>query len=225
MLRLLRALLISALSMLVVLAPGVALAHDELIGSSPSAGETVGTAQELVLRFSGPIADIGAQVEVTGEDGSTVISGTPQIEGAELVQPLADDLAGGDYEVVWRVTSSDGHPISGTFGFSVEAADAAGTAEETTGQAAQEATEQETTEPETTEPATAAESPAATEQQAPAATTPGNPATTPAATPESSEEAVGGAEGGVPVWAWVVVGLAVLGLVGLLARTWSRGRS
>lgn len=186
MYRLLKPVLVGLLAFLVVLVPGgVAVAHDELLSSDPADGSTVEAPEELVLTFSGEIAQVGAQLQMTGGAGGEVADGDPEVRGTDLVQPLTD-VGPGDYEVVWRVTSSDGHPISGTFGFTVE------------GEPAVEATEDET--PEATEDATEDE---ATED-----------------TTQNDAES-----GGIPVWAWVVMGVVVIGLGALLARTWTRGRS
>ena len=45
----------------------------------------------------------------------------------EVRQSLAAGPAGA-YTVVWRVTSADGHPVSGTFGFTADQASASTTA-------------------------------------------------------------------------------------------------
>ena len=41
------------------------------------------------------------------------------MRGTTVTQPLAGGLPAGAYTVEWRVTSADGHPLSGTFGFTV----------------------------------------------------------------------------------------------------------
>ncbi|MGI8948079.1 MAG: copper resistance CopC family protein [Ornithinimicrobium sp.] len=97
-----------------------ALAHDELTGTEPASGETLQQPPaELTLTFSGELTDLGAWVEVSGPLGSA-LDGTPEIEGDRLSQPLSTDVPSGDYEATWRVTSQDGHPISGTFDYTVQ---------------------------------------------------------------------------------------------------------
>lgn len=207
--------LIGLLASLVLLAPGgAAMAHDELLSSDPEDGATLQDApEELLLTFSGQIAQVGAQLQITDEAGTDVADGDPVVQGTDLVQPLSD-IGSGDYEVIWRVTSSDGHPISGAFGFTVEVAEEPAeesvTAEDTTEPATEETTEpvtEEATEDATTDEATAEATEDVTET------------TTPATDTVATDD-----DGGLPVWVWVVVGLAVLALVALLARTWSRGR-
>lgn len=211
---LLRAALASLLVVLLLLPGGVAQAHDELIGTEPGDGDTVPAPEELVLTFSGQISQLGAQVVVTDEDDVDVVDGELMVEGAELVVPLADELSAGDYQVGWRVTSEDGHPISGTFEFTVEAAeDESAVADgEATGDAA--ATDDATEE--VTQDANKDTTDEATEEANEEATT---DATDPAEETASDESATG-----VPVWVWVVGGLLALGLIALLVHTWNRGR-
>lgn len=215
-----RVVTVSLLAAVAVMLPQSAVAHDELISSDPADGATVATAPEqLTLTFSGQIAEVGAAVNVTDGAQASVVDGDPQVEGTTLVQDLSDDLAAGDYEVVWRVTSQDGHPISGTFGFVVEAgvddatqeAVSDETADEATEDATAEASEDEATE-EVTEDEVTAEATAEETSAAPAE--------------DSQADASAGAEGtGMPAWVWVVVGLGVVGLLALLGRTWSRNRT
>jgi len=104
---------------LVVGTATTALAHDELTGSTPEQGATVSEGiDEVRLEFSGAIADVGSLVEVTGPEGEAT-QGEPEVDGTAVVQPLADDLTPGEYAVLWRVTSEDGHPISGELGYTL----------------------------------------------------------------------------------------------------------
>ncbi|MDK3258747.1 copper resistance CopC family protein [Blastococcus capsensis] len=97
-----------------------AAAHDGLVSSSPAADSTVDTAPpEVELRFSGPPLPLGTQVVVTGPDGAEVSQGAAEIRDTAVVQPLAGTAAEGRYTVQWRSTSSDGHPLSGSYDFTV----------------------------------------------------------------------------------------------------------
>ncbi|WP_109209236.1 MULTISPECIES: copper resistance CopC family protein [Microbacterium] len=103
-----------------------ASAHDELLGSDPAAGSTVAALPtELALTFSAEIADDeGASVvEVTDAAGTSLAGGTPTVRDNVLTQPLTGE-ASGAVTVLWKVVSSDGHPISGEFSFTVEGAPA-----------------------------------------------------------------------------------------------------
>ena len=55
---------------------------------------------------------------VTDSAGTDLTAGAPVLDGVRVTQPLAG-TAVGVVDVTWRVVSSDGHPISGEFSFSV----------------------------------------------------------------------------------------------------------
>jgi copper resistance protein C len=102
---------------LVAAVPGTALAHDVLERTNPADGTTVSTMPaSVVLTFSEEPLDIGSQVVVTGPTGP-VSSGAPTINGRDVTQAVAPSAPGGDYTVSYRVTSDDGHPVTGTFSF------------------------------------------------------------------------------------------------------------
>ena len=101
-------------------------AHDELLGSDPAANATVDALPaELTLTFSGVIAsETGAsEVQVTDAAGTSLADGEPTAQDNVLSQPLTGE-ASGAVTVLWKVVSSDGHPISGEFSFTVEGAPA-----------------------------------------------------------------------------------------------------
>lgn len=208
---------VAVLIALFLLAPaGTASAHDQLLGSDPEDGAVVEAPDELELEFSGQLSELGLQVVVTDPDGRSVVDGEPEVDGRFVTQDLVDDLGAGTYDVVWRVTSEDGHPISGELSFTVEVTEEPTTEEPTTAAP---------TTVETSEPVETSEEP--TETAAEETTS-----AEPTATAEPTEDATTGDEqdavadeGGLPVWAWVIIGLAVVGLLGLLARTWGRGRT
>lgn len=96
-----------------------ASAHDRLVSSNPEHGAELDEQPEwLEMEFSGEVQDVGAEVKVmTG--GTDVSAGEITVEGRTVTSALPDDLAPGDYTVNWRVVSEDGHPISGTFDFTI----------------------------------------------------------------------------------------------------------
>ncbi len=120
--RVLSALALAVTASVVLLGIGVpaASAHDALVSATPADGTSSDTAPtELSLEFSGAVQELGAEVAVTGPDGDAATQGDPEVVDATLTQPLTPDLPAGTYSVVWRVTSADGHPISGTTTFTV----------------------------------------------------------------------------------------------------------
>lgn len=111
----------TAIVALLVLVPApAALAHDELISSTPSAGEQFETAPEnITLTYSADVMDVGAAVMVVDADGRDWVVGDPVVDYVDVTAALEADMPAGGYEVRWRVVSSDGHPISGVIAFTV----------------------------------------------------------------------------------------------------------
>ncbi len=117
-----------ALVLLTAAAPA-ASAHDQLISTDPQDGAVLDTAPASVgLTFSEDVLDISTTVVVAGPDGSVPV--TAAVDGTTVTATLPDGLPDGAYTVTWRVVSSDGHPVQGSFGFTVQAA---GSASSTTG--------------------------------------------------------------------------------------------
>ncbi|GAA4734476.1 hypothetical protein GCM10023328_12980 [Modestobacter marinus] len=115
------AVLVGLLTVL-LLAVGMpsAQAHDALVRSSPAPSSAVPVAPSAVeLEFSGTPLPLGTEVLVLGPDGGAVSTGAAQIRGTTVVQPLSAGLPAGSYTVEWRSTSSDGHPLTGSWGFTV----------------------------------------------------------------------------------------------------------
>ena len=122
---LLLATLLGGLTLVSVAGP--ASAHDVLRSTNPKDGTHVERPPaEVVLTFDEPALAVGTEVLVTGPSGS-VSTGPPRLVDNEVRQSLAAGPAGA-YTVVWRVTSADGHPVSGTFGFTADQASASTTA-------------------------------------------------------------------------------------------------
>ncbi|MCS3494299.1 methionine-rich copper-binding protein CopC [Arthrobacter sp. JUb119] len=109
---------------------GAANAHDQLIGSTPEAGATIQEVPEdITLEFSGVLQSL------SGVD-STVVSLTldgekidteAKTKGTKVTVTPAKELGNGEYQLAYRVVSSDGHPIENKIGFSVDAPQAAPT--------------------------------------------------------------------------------------------------
>jgi methionine-rich copper-binding protein CopC len=100
-----------------------AQAHDRIISSDPADGAQLATAPAaLTMTFSTEPLAVEPQVVVTGSAGAVVAQGSPTIEGTSATFPWPAELTGDTYTVAWRVVSSDGHPIEGTFSFAVAAA-------------------------------------------------------------------------------------------------------
>ena len=176
------------------LAATPAMAHTELRGSDPEDGATVETLDQVRLDFSSALLDIGAELALIDADGTSheLAPEFPEGEHAVVAAVPATDVAAGETVLDWRIVAEDGHPISGEITFTYDPA-------------VQEEPAPEPTETAETPPA--AESP--TEQEEPATENESLVEPTPITEEPISEEpeAANGA-----VWAWVLVGLAVVGL-------------
>jgi methionine-rich copper-binding protein CopC len=139
---------------LVLFSPLSASAHDALVSSSPAADESVETVPaELTLTFSAKLIDgEGAtEVVVTAPDGSSITDGAATVDGAVVTQPLQGSGPAGEYHVIWKVVSSDGHPTSGEYSFTVTVGDdTAATEEPTAAPTTAAPTAEQTSAPETT---------------------------------------------------------------------------
>lgn len=104
-----------------VLATGVpAAAHDELLQSSPSGGEVMTTAPEVVsLVFSDEVLPMGAAVIVIDQSGHDWVAAEPVLDEVAVTAQLEQGMPDAGYELRWRVVSADGHPISGVIPFTI----------------------------------------------------------------------------------------------------------
>ncbi|MFV0374032.1 copper resistance CopC family protein [Microbacterium sp.] len=109
-----------AVAALVTAAPVPAAAHDQVVWQNPVADEHLDDSPEqIVLSFTAEPLPVGAVMMVVGADGTAYEAGDPTISGSEVSQSLVGTLPDGNYQVRWRVVSSDGHPISESILFSV----------------------------------------------------------------------------------------------------------
>ncbi|OUZ12235.1 hypothetical protein BHE97_02865 [Aeromicrobium sp. PE09-221] len=101
---------------------GPAVAHAQLIGSTPAEDEVLDTAPAQVeLEFNEELIEIGSTMLVIDSDGENRVAGEVALDGRFVRADLAPDLPDGSYEIRWRVVSADGHPISGRIPFAIGA--------------------------------------------------------------------------------------------------------
>ncbi len=112
-----------AVALLTVLAAAPAAAHNSLTSSDPQDGVTLPQApSEITLTFDDKVIEVGSLISVTAPDGTKVADGDIVIDRTIVTQQLLEPLPAGEYEVLWRITSADGHPIDGEFTFTTETA-------------------------------------------------------------------------------------------------------
>ena len=104
---------------LVLLSAPAGHAHSLLLSSVPSAGAVVDGARAVSLRFNNRIEKKLSQIRLVSPAGEAQPL-TLRTGGAvdSLEAPLPP-LGPGRYRVDWRVLSTDGHVVSGSFPFSV----------------------------------------------------------------------------------------------------------
>jgi methionine-rich copper-binding protein CopC len=94
-----------------------AQAHNILVGTSPATGSSANVVPaQVVLTFNEPALAIGTEIVVTGPAGREQ-SGAAVLVNNTVTEHLQPGSPAGRYTVIWRVTSADGHPVSGTFSF------------------------------------------------------------------------------------------------------------
>lgn len=99
---------------------GAAGAHADLARSDPADGSTLSAPPAAVRAWFTEAVDTGT-LAVEDASGREVARGGERLEkdGLSLALP---PLAPGAYTVKWRLLSVDGHPVAGTFEFTVAAA-------------------------------------------------------------------------------------------------------
>ena len=111
-------LLLAAILVLVPLAP--AAAHSLLLEATP-APNTVITASPpyVVLRFNNRVERRLSQVRLVDERGTVAKAPmtSPANAPAESLVAAVPPLAPGAWRVEWQVFSTDGHVVSGSYGF------------------------------------------------------------------------------------------------------------
>ena len=110
--------LLIAMMLTVTTNAGVAFAHAIRIAADPAenAALTAGPSR-VTATFNEQLQSAFAAMTVVGPDRNLWSSGEPRVQGASLsvdVRPLGPS---GTYTVNYRVTSADGHPVSGAWSF------------------------------------------------------------------------------------------------------------
>jgi copper transport protein len=115
-----RLLLLAAFCALAV--PSVAWGHASFVRSTPENGAVVAAAPASVRVFFTDDVRVAGGIRVIENGGGSVLAGEPRVvNGRVLVVPLQPGLPDGDYTVLWRVVSDDGHSLAGVLAFGVGA--------------------------------------------------------------------------------------------------------
>jgi copper transport protein len=123
----LRAFLVASLCALVLPASG--WAHATLVRAVPADGTVLAAPPASVRLVLDDDVRVGSGIKAIRNGGESVLAGKAHVVGGRtLVVPLRGGLADGDYTVLWRVVSDDGHTIAGVVAFGVGAGRAPPTA-------------------------------------------------------------------------------------------------
>ncbi|MCW2501843.1 MAG: copper resistance protein CopC [Actinomycetia bacterium] len=119
------ALSLLAACALVLVTGAPALAHTQLLSSTPPDGSTVGRAPaEVALHFSEGLDPRFVRIAVRAPGGSEAAQGRPSVSGS-VVRQRMDPRAAGTYTLSYRVVSADGHPVSDSLAFTATSEQAA----------------------------------------------------------------------------------------------------
>ena len=110
--------IIAGVATIGLLSASPAFAHAALKVSAPQSGATVAAPQTLNLTFSEKVRLTQVKLIADGKDVSGV-----QVDRAAPAAPTFNvplpKLAPAKYEVRWSALGDDGHPVNGTFTFTV----------------------------------------------------------------------------------------------------------
>ena len=95
-------------------------AHAELLSTDPTDGTLLPEApSQVTLQFTEDVDLQADGVRVLAAEGERVDASAATASGPTVTAPLDGELDDGTYVVAWRVVSADGHPVRGSFTFSV----------------------------------------------------------------------------------------------------------
>jgi len=93
-------------------------AHSVLISMTPTDGSLVMTAPtQVVLTFDENVQSLGDAISVIDPTGKRVDNGSPQVLNNTMTELLQPITVPGHYQVLYRVVSADGHPVTKELGF------------------------------------------------------------------------------------------------------------
>lgn len=107
----------AGVGLVVALAAAPASAHTTLKSAIPASGSKVAPPAKIVLTYGDPV--MVPQVVLTDASGGRHESGPARSVDNTVTEAVSGTLPNGVYTVGWRVVATDGHPVTGTFRFTV----------------------------------------------------------------------------------------------------------
>ncbi|GBE64078.1 copper resistance protein C [Mycobacterium sp. MFM001] len=115
--------LLAALAAVVTLTAGPAAAHATRVAADPAENAVLSAGPARVsATFNERLQTTFAAMTVVGPDGNLWSSGDAQVQGAVVSVALRPLGPAGDYTVNYRVTSADGHVVTGSWSFRLSVA-------------------------------------------------------------------------------------------------------
>ncbi|MGC5333642.1 copper resistance CopC family protein [Micromonospora sp. DT62] len=130
------ALVAAALAAALLLVPAApAAAHNTLRAASPADGDRLTTPPTRVtLEFAQRLDPTFTTIALTDAARRKIPTGGPTVDGTKGTVTVDETLGEGTYTVVYRIVSADGHPVQGSYRFTVAVGgDTAGGAPTATG--------------------------------------------------------------------------------------------
>ncbi|MFD6679399.1 copper resistance CopC family protein [Micromonospora parva] len=104
----------------VLIPTGPAWAHNSLRAATPARDATVSSAPtEVTLEFMQRLDPAFTTIVLTDAAKRRLSTGEPVVTGATSTVQVTDTLPNGTYTVAYRVVSVDGHPVQGSYPFTV----------------------------------------------------------------------------------------------------------
>ena len=99
---------------------GTAAAHARLVSATPAPDSVVAGPRAVSLTFSERMVPAFSAFDLVGPGGAEVaVRAAVSEDGKTLSGTLARPLTAGVWRVNWRIASSDGHRITGSYSFTV----------------------------------------------------------------------------------------------------------
>ncbi|AXQ50896.1 copper resistance CopC family protein [Lysinibacillus fusiformis] len=95
-------------------------AHTPIETSYPKDGEIVKEESHEISMSFGTKIEQTSKVDIVNDKGVVMELANLTIHDNEMLASFYEPLENGSYQVNWSIVGEDGHPIEGTFGFTVE---------------------------------------------------------------------------------------------------------